>query len=163
MICTGNTSDSNGVVLVMNELVHCSHCALTSLAIHHPVAFHQLFIKDCLSLMDSLVSLDISPFWNVEVGVLFDALGSPKFLPKLQHLSLRVSFTQDLLWDPLAAMLRTRSQYLSSVKISCGRLVNVNRINDLAPLRPSGLPAVVSVERSKNLDMISCFGKFEYA
>ncbi|KAK0452566.1 hypothetical protein EV421DRAFT_911304 [Armillaria borealis] len=164
MICSFNASDMHSVVVVMNEFVRRSRCTLTSLAIHNPVAFHQVFIKDCLLLMDSLVSLEISLFWNVEANVIFDALASIGFLPNLQHLSLGVPFAPPSLWDPLAAMLGSRSQYLRSVKISCGRFDNVDGINEhLAPLWPSGLPVVVSMERNDDYDAMSCFGNFKCA
>ncbi len=162
MICAANTSDIHVVVLVMNEFVHRSRCTLTSLAIHNPVAFHQVFIQDCLLLMDSLVSLEISLFWNVEVKVIFDALASIKFLTNLQHLSLWIPYVQPSQWVPLTAMISSRGQYLRSIRISCGSSGDVERINEhLAPLWPPGLPMVVSMERNVNYDAISRLGKFE--
>ncbi len=105
MICAANASDIHGVVVVMNEFVRRSRCTLTSLSIHSPVTFHQVFIKDCLLLMDSLVSLEISLFWNVEVNVIFDALAFIEFLPNLQHLSLWIPYARPSQWGPLTAMV----------------------------------------------------------
>ncbi|PBK90064.1 hypothetical protein ARMGADRAFT_1082950 [Armillaria gallica] len=163
MICAGNASDMDGVVLMMNEFVHHSRCTLTSLAIHNAVIFHQVFIKDCLLLMDSLVSLDISRFWDEEVGVLFDALASIKLLPNLRHLSLWIPYAMCSLWDPLTALISSRGRYFRSIRISCGLSGDVDRINEhLALLRPPGLSVVVSM-KDMNYDAISCFGKFECA
>ncbi len=149
-----NASGMDGVVLAMNEFVHRSRCTLTSLAIHNPVAFHQVFIKDCLSLMDSLVSLEICLFWNEDVEVILGPLASSNFLPNLQHLSLRVPYAQPSLWEPLTAMISSRSQYLRSIRISCGRADDVERVNEHLAL--PGLSMVVSVN-----NVLSYFEIFE--
>ncbi len=70
-------SGAHAIVLMMNEFVHRSRCTLTRLTIHNPILTSQIFIKDCLLLMNSLVSLEIGPLWNVEAKVIFDALLLP--------------------------------------------------------------------------------------
>ncbi|KAK0452555.1 hypothetical protein EV421DRAFT_911037 [Armillaria borealis] len=162
MICSANASDVHSVVVVMNEFAHRSRCTLTSLAIQNPVAFHQVFVKGCLLLMDSLVSLEIT-LRSVEVKVIFDALASIKFLPNLQHLSLWIPYTQPSLWDPLTALISSRGRYLRSIKISCGSSDEVMIINaHLGPLWPPGLLVVVIMERKVKYNAICCFGQFEY-
>ncbi|KAK0494583.1 hypothetical protein EDD18DRAFT_349780 [Armillaria luteobubalina] len=157
--CLGDMSDTRAIVLTMNEFVCRSRCTLVSLVLDHPVAFHQVFITSCVLLMDSLISLDVTPCRNVEVGFLIDALVSPEFLPRLQHVSLPEF---DLLWDPLPTMLRIRSQYLRTVKIYGITPYDIDRSNQrLALLWPSGLPIVVSVEQSDFWHVISYFGNFE--
>ncbi len=149
-----NNSDIDVVndVLVMNEFVHRSRCTLTSLAIHMFDAFEQVFVKDCLLLMDSLVSLEIRLFPYVDVKVIFNALASSKFLPNLQHLFLLVPCAAPSLWEPLTAMLSSRSQYLRSLRISCGEIDDVETVDEidelLAPLRLLGLPMVVSMDNA---------------
>ncbi|KAK0237732.1 hypothetical protein EDD85DRAFT_555102 [Armillaria nabsnona] len=158
---TSFRSDTNAVVLVMNEFVYRSRCSLTRLAIHNPVLHNQVFINDCLLLMDGLVSLEIELFWNEEVKVIFDALASTEFLEKLQHLSLCIPWIQPSLLDPLTAMVSSRSRYLRSIKIRCSSADDVERVNEhLAPLRPLGLPMAVLMDSDYKDDMIRCFGKF---
>ncbi|KAK0237720.1 hypothetical protein EDD85DRAFT_951889 [Armillaria nabsnona] len=153
-------SNMDVVVLMMNEFVYRSRCTLTRLAIHSPVSHNHLFINDCLLLMDSLVSLEIG-LWNWEVKFLFDALASIRFLPNLQHLLLRIPYTHPLLLNPLVAMISSRSQYLRSIKISCGRADDMERVKErLVPLRPPELSAVVQLESQREYEMICCFGKF---
>ncbi len=153
----GYATDMDGVVLAMNEFVHRSQCTLTSLAVHNPVAFHQVFIEDCLSLMDSLVSLEIGLFWNADVEVILGPLASSNFLPNLQHLSLRVPNAQPSLWGPLTAMVSLRSRYLRSIRISCDTADDVERVNEhLAPLQLPGLSMVVSVN-----NVLSYFENFK--
>ncbi|KAK0494581.1 hypothetical protein EDD18DRAFT_349796 [Armillaria luteobubalina] len=141
----GSDNNINDAVLVMNEFIHRSRCTLTSLAIHNPVAFQQVFIQDCLLLMDSLVSLQIEVVSNVNIEVIFDPLASSKFLPNLQHLSLRVLCASRGFRKHLTAMISSRSQYLRSIRISCNGAYDVERINEyLAPLRLPNLHMVVS-------------------
>ncbi|SJK98770.1 uncharacterized protein ARMOST_02039 [Armillaria ostoyae] len=149
------------VVVMMNEFVYRSRCSLTRLAIHNPVSHNQVFINDCLLLMDSLVYLEIG-LRSLEVKVIFDALASIGFLPNLQHLSLRIPFRQPSSLDLFTAMFSSRSQYLRSIGISCGSSGDVERVNEhLVPLRPPGLPMVVLLESQHKYEMICCFGKFE--
>ncbi|KAK0237750.1 hypothetical protein EDD85DRAFT_831675 [Armillaria nabsnona] len=144
-----NASDIDDVVLVINEFIHHSRCTLTSLAIHNLFAFQQVFIEDCLLLMDSLVSLEIRLFPYADVKVIFNALASSKFLPNLQHLLLRVPCTQPSLWEPLTAMIRSRSQYLRSIRISCSGADDAETVDELlAPLWLPGLSMVVSMDNA---------------
>ncbi|KAK0452593.1 hypothetical protein EV421DRAFT_2031162 [Armillaria borealis] len=46
--CPSFRSDTNVVVLMMNEFIYRSRCSLTHLAIHNPVSHSQVFINDCL-------------------------------------------------------------------------------------------------------------------
>ncbi|PBK90141.1 hypothetical protein ARMGADRAFT_1167019 [Armillaria gallica] len=153
--------DMNVVVLTMNEFVYRCRCSITHLGIHNLVSHSGVFIKECLVLMDSLVSLEIE-LWDAEVEVPFGALASIGFLPNLQHLSLRIPWTGPSLLDPPTAMINSRSQYLHSIRISCVRVDDAERVNErLAPLWPPGLPMVVLAERGSKYDVIGCFGKFE--
>ncbi|PBK90103.1 hypothetical protein ARMGADRAFT_1032688 [Armillaria gallica] len=160
MICSTNASDSvHDVISVMNEFIYRSRCSLTSLFIHNPVSFYQDFTEDCLLFMDSLVSLEIGLL--EDENAMFDALASIGFLPNLQHPSLRIpSCMEPSLWNQLPVMITSRSQYLRSIRISCGNYDEVKRINEhLAPLRSPGLPIVVYWER--HYGSITRFGKFE--
>ncbi len=148
---------------MMNEFVYRSHCTLTRLAIHHYVSHDPVFINDCLLLMDSLVYLEIG-LQSLEVKVIFDALASIGFLPNLRHLSLRIPSRQPSSLDLFTAMFSSRSQYLRSIRISCGSSDDVERVNEhLAPLRPPGLLVVVLIDRYYKYDATGCFGKFESA
>ncbi|SJK98763.1 uncharacterized protein ARMOST_02032 [Armillaria ostoyae] len=162
MICSLNESDSvHDVVSVMNEFVHRSRCSLTSLSIHNSVSYYQVFIEDCLLLMDSLVSLEIG-FIRRE-NAMFDALTSIGFLPNLQHLSLLIlTSIEPSLWDQLTTLISSRSRYLRSIRISCGDSDDVERINEyLEPLQLPELSMVVSWE--SYTEAISYYGKFECA
>ncbi|KAK0220415.1 hypothetical protein IW262DRAFT_1022696 [Armillaria fumosa] len=159
MISHGDKSDKHidGIVLVMNEFIHRSRCTLTSLAVHNSFAFQQVFIKDCLLLMDSLVFLNLGVAYEADVEVIFDPLASTKFLPNLQHLSLQIRCAPHGFQNSLTTMISSRSQYLRSIRISCDRASDAERINeDLAPLRLPGLPIVVSLDY-----VISYFDNFE--
>ncbi|KAK0459936.1 hypothetical protein IW261DRAFT_1614915 [Armillaria novae-zelandiae] len=137
----------DGTVLVINEFVHRSRCTLTSLAIDNSLVFDEAFIKDCLQLMDSLVSLQLGATYHLDVEFIFDSLASSKFLPNLQHLSLQIPCGSCSLLKPLAAMISSRSRYLRSISISCDRDEDAERIDEyLAPLRLPGLPIVVSLD-----------------
>ncbi|SJK98779.1 uncharacterized protein ARMOST_02048 [Armillaria ostoyae] len=150
----------NAVVLMMNEFVCRSRCSLTRLAIHHSIASYDGFINDCPLFMDSLVSLEIELFWNMKD--IFDALASIGFLPNLQHLFLQIRSPQLSSLDLLAAMISSRSQNLHSIRISCNRADDVERVNEhLAPLRPTELLMVVFIDRDYKYDVKGCFGKFE--
>ncbi len=154
--------DMSVLVLMMNEFVYRSRCTLTRLAIHNYVSHDPIFINDCLLLMDSLVSLEIG-LWNLEVKAVFDALASVGFLPNLQHLSLRIPWTQPSSLDLFTDMFSSRSQYLRSIRISCSSSDDVERVEKhLAPLRPPGLPMAVLSERDFKYKMVWCFGKFDY-
>ncbi|KAK0452589.1 hypothetical protein EV421DRAFT_1731207 [Armillaria borealis] len=161
MICPSYASDIDDAISVMNEFVHRSRCSLTSLAIHSCVSFHQVFIEDCLLLMDSLVSLEIGLIRNE--NAMFDALASIGFLPNLQHLSLLILISREpSLWDQLTAMISSRSRYLRSIRISCSDSDDVERINEhLEPLQLPGLSMIVSLE--SYTEAISYFGKFQCA
>ncbi|KAK0220428.1 hypothetical protein IW262DRAFT_1297500 [Armillaria fumosa] len=150
-ISNGPNFESHGdaIVVMMNEFITRSRCTLTRLAIHNPISHNQLFINDRLLSMDSLVSLEIQ-FWSFEgeIKVLFDALAqSTKFLPNLQHLTLKIPSTYPSLFNPLTAMIFLRSQYLRSIKISCSNADDVESVIErLARLQPPGLSMVVLFE-----------------
>ncbi|KAK0452604.1 hypothetical protein EV421DRAFT_2031169 [Armillaria borealis] len=153
-------SDMNAVILMMDEFVYRSRCSLTRLSIHHSIASYDGFINDCPLLMDSLMSLEIELFRNMKD--IFDALASIGFLPNLQHLFLQIRSPQLSSLDLLTAMISSRSQNLRSIRISCNRADDVERVNEhLAPLRPTGLLMVVFIDRDYKYDVKGCFGKFE--
>ncbi len=152
-----NASGMDGIVLVMNKFIHYSCCTLTSLAIHNLITFHQVFIKDCLLLMDSLVSLEIGLLWNVDIKVIFSLLASSKFLPNFQHLSVWVPCTQPSLWGPLITMVSLWSRYLHLIRISCDTADDMERVNEhLVPLQLPSLSIVVSVN-----NVLSYFENFK--
>ncbi len=80
------TPGVHAAVKMVNEFIYRSHCSLTRLATNSFVFIDQVFVKDCLSLMNTLVCLEIGLVWDVET--IFNALASIGFLPNLQHLTL---------------------------------------------------------------------------
>ncbi|PBK90142.1 hypothetical protein ARMGADRAFT_305882 [Armillaria gallica] len=88
----GFGADMRVIVSMMNNFVYHSRCSLTRLAIYHSIASYDGFINDCPLLMDSLASLEIEIYWNMED--VFDALASIGFLPNSQHLLLRIRSIQ---------------------------------------------------------------------
>ncbi|KAK0237716.1 hypothetical protein EDD85DRAFT_554694 [Armillaria nabsnona] len=158
----GFGSDMRVIASMMNNFVYCSRCSLTRLAIHHSIASYDGFINDCPLFMDSLTALEIELSWNMKD--IFGALASNGFLPNLQHLLLQIRSPYLSSLNLLTAMINSRSQNLRSIRISCNRIDDVERVNEhLAPLRSTGFLMVVFVDKDYKYDVKGCFGKFKSA
>ncbi|KAK0437583.1 hypothetical protein EV421DRAFT_2038251 [Armillaria borealis] len=111
-----DTPEVHTAVKMVNDFIYHSRCSLTRLATDSFVFIGQVFVKDCLSLMNTLVCLEVGLVWEVEN--IFNALASIGFLPNLQHLTLQLfSSIEPSFWDPFAAMISSRSRYLRSIRI----------------------------------------------
>ncbi|SJK98753.1 uncharacterized protein ARMOST_02022 [Armillaria ostoyae] len=159
MVYGHDTPEVHTAVKMVNDFIYHSRCSLTRLATDSFVLIDQVFVKDCLSLMNTLVCLEIGLLWDMEN--IFNALASIGFLPNLQYLTLQLfSVIEPSLWDPFTAMISSRSQYLRSIRIFCSIFDDVERISErLAPLRPPGLQLIVSMRG--NNDGTSIFEIFQ--
>ncbi|PBK68789.1 hypothetical protein ARMSODRAFT_1004626 [Armillaria solidipes] len=154
-----DTPEVHTAVKMVNDFIYHSRCSLTRLATDSFVFTDQVFVKDCLSLMNTLVCLQIGLVWEVEN--IFNALASIGFLPNLQHLTLQLfSSIEPSFWDPFTAMISSRSQYLRSIRIFCFISNDVERVSErLTPLRPPGLQLIVSMR--ENNEGTSSLGNFQ--
>ncbi|KAK0452581.1 hypothetical protein EV421DRAFT_2031152 [Armillaria borealis] len=154
-----DTPEVHTAVKMVNDFIYHSRCSLTRLATDSFVFIGQVFVKDCLSLMNTLVCLEVGLVWEVEN--IFNALASIGFLPNLQHLTLQLfSSIEPSFWDPFAAMISSRSRYLRSIRIFCFISNDVERVSErLTPLRPPGLQLIVSMR--ENNEGTSSLGIFQ--
>lgn len=150
MVCSNNAvPEVYTAVRIVNGFIYHSRCSLTHLTTDVFVFADQVFAKDCVSSMYTLVCLEIGLLWDMED--IFNASASTEFLPNLQHLILQLfAAIQPTLWDSFTAMISSRSQYLRSIRILCSAFDDVESINErLAPLQPPGLQLTVSMRGNK--------------
>ncbi|KAK0449759.1 uncharacterized protein EV420DRAFT_763521 [Desarmillaria tabescens] len=149
-----NTRD----VQIVNNFIRRSRCSLSRLVFHSSNANDQIFIRESLLFMNTLVSLEILFVWDIEDT--FHALAPVGFLPNLQHLRL---FCYDVpsSQDSLIAMISSRSQNLRSIQFYCYKPEDAESFNRyLAPLQQPGQHFIATPSELHNETSGMQFGEF---
>ncbi|KAK0449752.1 uncharacterized protein EV420DRAFT_1646745 [Desarmillaria tabescens] len=150
-----NTRD----VQIVNDFIRRSRCSLSKLVFRSSNIDDQIFIRESLLFMDTLVFLEIMFLW---IGATFDALTPVGFLPNLQHLRL---FCYDIpsSQDTLIAMISSHSQNLRSVKIYCCDPEDADNISrHIAPLQKPGQHFIITHGPRDETSGLQ-FGKFTHS
>ncbi|KAK0494556.1 hypothetical protein EDD18DRAFT_1333100 [Armillaria luteobubalina] len=129
--------------LTISDFIRSSRCSLTSLATTSSIIYASSFTQEAFPLLESLTRLEyrIIPVYERR---LYDALMSPKVLPDLRYLMMRLPLNgmEDISQDALSTMLTSRGQHLLSVRIECPITLNdrhVRVLDSLEPLRQLGV------------------------
>ncbi|KAK0449762.1 uncharacterized protein EV420DRAFT_763727 [Desarmillaria tabescens] len=150
-----NTRD----VWIVNDFIRRSRCSLSKLVFHSDSNIDdQIFIRESLLFMNTLVFLEISFFWDIEDT--FHALAPVGFLPNLQHLRL-FCFDIPSSQESLIAMISSRSENLRSVQFYCDKPEHVKSFNRyLTPLQQPGQHFIATLRELHDETSGMQFGKF---
>ncbi|KAK0220429.1 hypothetical protein IW262DRAFT_1023827 [Armillaria fumosa] len=135
--------EAAAATLTISDFIHSSRCSLTSLATASCIIYTSNFTQEAFPLLESLTRLEYRII-QVYERRLYDALMSPKVLPNLRYLMMRLPSKgmEDISQDALSAMLTSRGQHLLSVRIECPIMPDrrhVSVLNSLEPLRQLGV------------------------
>ncbi|KAK0449726.1 uncharacterized protein EV420DRAFT_761567 [Desarmillaria tabescens] len=139
----------------LNDLLRRSHCQLDSLAVGPGMVSCPTFIQQSLSMMQSLLCLDIT--LRSTEDSFFNALtASLAILPDLQRLHLRQSTGVDLTsWNSLTSMIDSRRHTSSFhvIRVIAASKYAVDSVNDqFIPYQEDGFDVTVGAEEPQELD-----------